>query len=122
MPYLRPLLAALFLSGCSSSPTSPAPDSGADTKMPDPDAGVLSCPIGTHLDDTSTFCDATVTPSRSAITIAPVRDHHSTAIVDTKAGTYLYVFAGTDAWNTMHDDVQRAKIAADGSLGSFEIV
>lgn len=117
--------AALFLllSGCSSSPTvSSSNDAGPDTMMPSSEAGVLQCPIGTHLDDTATFCDATVTAMRSPTAIMPVRDHHSTLVFTSKAGTYLYVFAGTDAWNTMHDDVQRARINPDGSLAAFEML
>ncbi len=122
MPNLRPLFAAFFLTACSSSsPVQPGPDAGSDS-MPAADAGVLTCPKGTHLDDTGMFCDSTLNISRSMVTIAPIRDHHSTYIAETKAGTYLYVFAGTDAWKTLHDDVQRAKIAADGSLGAFEVV
>jgi hypothetical protein len=119
MPQLR--FSCLFLVACSSSPITPGPDAGKDA-MPDPDSGVLACPKGTALDDSGSFCASTLTASRSMVTIAPVRDHHSTTILQTKAGTFLYVFAGTDAWTTIHDDVQRARIADDGSLGAFEVV
>lgn len=54
----------------------------------------------------------------------PVRvDHHATLIVETKAGPFLYVFGGaTDAFTAMSDAVYRARIADDGSLGSFSVV
>jgi hypothetical protein len=41
-------------------------------------------------------------------------------VIETTSGPWLYVFGGTDAWETMHSDVQRARIGPDGKLGAFE--
>jgi hypothetical protein len=57
---------------------------------------------------------------RSSAVISPIRDHHTTAVIETAAGPYLYVFGGTDAWTTLHNDVQRARINDDGTLAAFE--
>jgi hypothetical protein len=57
---------------------------------------------------------------RSPSQIAPVRDHHTTTIIETSAGPYLYVFGGTDDWKVLHNDVQRARIHDDGTLDAFE--
>jgi hypothetical protein len=57
---------------------------------------------------------------RSSSVIAPIRDHHATAVIETSSGPYLYVFGGTDDWQILHDDVQRARIHDDGTLGPFE--
>lgn len=43
-------------------------------------------------------------------------------VIETPAGPWLYVVGGTDAWEVMHNDVQRAKIGTDGKLGAFEKV
>lgn len=58
--------------------------------------------------------------TRSTSTLAPVRDHHTTAVIETAGGPYLYVFGGTDDWRVLHDDVQRAHINDDGTLDAFE--
>jgi hypothetical protein len=60
--------------------------------------------------------------ARSPQAIDPVRDHHTTMVIETTFGPYLYVFGGTDAWDAIHDDVQRAPIGEDGALGAFEAV
>src|SRR5262249_39904955 len=60
--------------------------------------------------------DPTLHIASSSVTVSPVRDHHVTVIV----GSFLYVIGGTDAWTTIHDDVLRAHIGEDGSLGAFE--
>jgi len=57
---------------------------------------------------------------RSDVAIGPVRDHHATMVREVGGTPYLYVFGGTEDWKVMHDDVQRAPIRPDGSLGAFE--
>lgn len=42
-------------------------------------------------------------------------------ILETSSGPYLYVFGGTDDWQTIPKDVQRAHIKDDGSLEPFEV-
>ncbi|MEO6417762.1 MAG: hypothetical protein ABIP39_00045 [Polyangiaceae bacterium] len=103
------LLAAL--GACSSTTTNSATPPIAD---------------GGAADATTFACDTPDTPltvTRSPLSITPVRDHHVTFVYESKAGPYLYVMGGaqndfSDVW----DDVQRSKIAADGSLGPFETI
>ncbi len=77
--------------------------------------------------DATTFaCDTPDTPLtvvRSPLEISPVRDHHVTFVYESKAGAYLYVMGGAqNDFANVWDDVQRSKIAADGSLGAFETI
>lgn len=67
-------------------------------------------------------CDApTITFAKSSATITPSRDHHHTLVREVGGVPYLYVLGGEDEdFDIVHDDVQRAKIGADGSLGAFE--
>lgn len=117
---LSPLLLLLSLAACSSSSETsatqtPAPSTG------EPGAAPAACDDGSYrtLEGTcQTYPPLTV--QRSEVVIAPVRDHHATAIVETSSGPWLYVIGGTDAWNTLHNDVLRAPIAKDGKLGAFE--
>ena len=66
-------------------------------------------------------CETTLAIQRASVTIAPARDHHTTLVVETASGPFLYVFGGgNDGLATLLDDVQRAAIQKDGSLGPFE--
>jgi hypothetical protein len=107
------------LAACSSAPTASTPDAGADSA---PGPQPLVCPEGTRPAAEGRFCDATLSVTTAPQEIAPVRDHHTTHVVQTSAGAYLYVVGGTDAWSSIHADVQRAKLAPDGALGAFEKV
>ncbi len=49
-----------------------------------------------------------------------MRDHHVTFVVESNVGPALYVFGGTNAWQTQYDDIQRAKISPDGTILAFE--
>jgi hypothetical protein len=108
------VLAAAPALGCSSS-TSPA------TVATDAGPPPAACVDGTH--GTPGHCETTLAMAKSDRAIDPVRDHHGTVIVETDAGPYLYVLGGTDAWKTIHKDIQRAKIhTEDGTLDAFEKV
>jgi hypothetical protein len=111
-------------SACSSStetnapvekPGDPAPATGNEPAPP------VECGDGTYRTAANT-CETfpALSVKRSSSVIAPVRDHHTTAVIETAAGPYLYVFGGTDDWRVLHADVQRAKIQDDGTLGAFE--
>jgi hypothetical protein len=112
--FVASLLASVALAaGCSSSgggaatPASPAPtpDAGAQDAAPsDPP------------------CDAPkLTFKRSPIAIDPTRDHHHTFVREVNGTPYLYVLGGEqEDFAVVLDDVQRAKINADGSLEAFE--
>jgi hypothetical protein len=119
------LLLGLSLLACSSSTTStpnPTPD-GTGTPPPGGDTPPAACDPGTYRDSTAAnACHAfpALTVARSPVAITPVRDHHSASVIETNAGPYLYVVGGTDAWNVIHLDVQRAKIHDDGTLDPFE--
>jgi len=88
--------------------------------MPDPPAPV-TCGAGSYRTAQNT-CETFpgLTVQRSSAVISPIRDHHTTAVIETAAGPYLYVFGGTDNWKTLHNDVQRARIHDDGTLDAFE--
>ncbi len=88
---------------------------------PSPDA---TCPPGQYAAPPSGACAAlpSLTIARSNRTIAPARDHHTTHVIEVGGAPYLYVFAGTDGWRSLHTDVQRAPIGPDGALGAFENV
>lgn len=114
----------VFLLACSSSegpasttPTPTEPTPPAVTPEPTP----VECGSGTYRTAQNT-CETfpALTLARSPSAIAPVRDHHTTAIIETATGPYLYVFGGTDDWRVVHDDVQRARIDDDGTLAAFE--
>src|SRR5579871_2809085 len=95
-------LTILLVGGCSSQVITkpgpaPAPTTPAQTTPPS-----LTCPDQQYatLDN---VCQAypTLTVARATTTITPVRDHHTTTIVQNADGPYLYVFGGTDAWTTV---------------------
>lgn len=58
--------------------------------------------------------------ARSSVTVDPPRDHHASFVYETKSGAFLYVVGGAqDEFAVVHDDVLRAEIHQDGSLGPF---
>src|SRR5262249_32038691 len=64
--------------------------------------------------------DPSLSWSSSSLTIAPGRDHHATIVATTKAGPAVYVLGGTDHYASyVLNDVERAPIQPDGSLGAF---
>ncbi|HZS35425.1 MAG TPA: hypothetical protein VFF06_01285 [Polyangia bacterium] len=55
--------------------------------------------------------------------VSPSRDHHGTFVVEANGAAFLYVIGGTDHFTSyLLDDVERAPIAADGSLGNLSQV
>lgn len=114
------LLAFSVLAACSSGASTAEPIA---TPAPAAPAPPVPCADGTHRTlEGACVAFPTVSIARSPVTIAPVRDHHTSVVRETTDGPYLYVFGGTDDWKSIHDDVQRAKIAPDGTLSPFEIV
>lgn len=119
-PYLHALsLAALLaLTGCGSDPSagtggaSSASGSGAGGT-----GGGVSCPPGSHA--AAGDCEATFEGWTETSPLVKGRDHHVTFAATTPAGSFLYVAAGTTGLAVL-DGVERAAIAADGSLGAFE--
>jgi len=105
------LALAVALGGCSSSGSSPAPAPSAAADAGTADAAVADPP-----------CDPPkITFARSSVAIDPPRDHHVTLVREVAGVPYLYVLGGEqDDFATVFGDVQRARIAADGSLGPFE--
>lgn len=123
------ILCGVFLLACSSGACSSSEGPANTTPTPAeppapgaiPEPTPVACGDGAYRTAQNT-CETfpALTLTRSPSTIAPVRDHHTTAVIETAAGPYLYVFGGTDDWRLLHDDVQRARIADDGTLGAFE--
>lgn len=129
---LGPVAAAMIVSAalasltaCSSStePAQPAPAPAASNTAQEPEEKA-PCDEGTYR-VSSGACEAypEVAVTRSSVTLTPARDHHTTAVVETSSGAWLYVLGGTDSWEAIYDDILRAKInTADGTLGAFEKV
>jgi hypothetical protein len=89
------------------------------------DAGVLEDDVGLRCPVES--ADPRCPPSGlrfalSAEEITPPRDHHTTLSVELEGQGYLYVFGGTQAWASVSQDVQRARLGADGELERFEVM
>jgi hypothetical protein len=104
------------LAACSSTNTPAAPGKPPD---PTPPVDVDSGP-GDPVPDPACAAPA-ITFKRSPIAIDPPRDHHFTAVHEVAGVPYLYVMGGEqDDFAIVHSDIQRAKIAEDGSLGAFE--
>lgn len=114
------LVPVAALAACSSASPEPAP-----SPAPAEPAAVeeTPCDEGSYrtLQGACTrFASVSLAPS--PVTLAPARDHHTSIVRETADGPYLYVFGGGVDNDTMLDDVQRAKISPDGSLGAFEQV
>ncbi|MBX3189824.1 MAG: hypothetical protein KF819_22555 [Labilithrix sp.] len=116
----RPWIAGCtFLLACSSATEVPP---GAPPADPPPAAAEpVACDEGTYR-TSANVCEKfpSLSVARSPTAIGPVRDHHTTVILEEGGAPYLYVFGGTDDWRVLHDDVQRAKIRDDGGLDAFE--
>jgi hypothetical protein len=94
---------------------------GPDAAPPEPNR-VDDCPAGSHADSDGE-CVSTLTVTTSSEAITPARDHHATFVFEASDGPYLYVVGGgADELETLFDDIQRAPIAADGSIGPFKPV
>jgi hypothetical protein len=110
-------LALLPLLACSSSTT-------PDSKDPTSDAGKDD---GGKPDAGPTCADPTAPPSMSCGTLAWAksasksrpRNHHVTLLPEIAAGPFLYAMGGFDGMVTTYDNVDRAPIAADGTVGSW---
>jgi hypothetical protein len=112
------LLLVASLGACSSKTVvEPAsPPAGPD----DADAGTPN-PMDAAPADTPPCAPPAITFKRSSVEITPPRDHHFTMVHEVAGVPYLYVMGGEkDDFATVYDDIQRAKIADDGSLGAFE--
>jgi len=113
MRRILPLLAVLASAAACSSSTAaePAPpvvtpevDAGPGEPEPEPPCAPPA-----------------LTFKSSPVAIAPARDHHFTMVREVSGVPYLYVLGGEkDDFTTVFGDIQRAKIAEDGSLGAFE--
>lgn len=112
-------IGAALLVACASNDEAAAPPPGT----PEPTTPVPPDPCAEgqyrHADGACGAFPA-LAVARSPVTIAPIRDHHASIVVETSTGPFLYVFGGTDDWKSIHADVQRARIGDDGSLGAFE--
>jgi hypothetical protein len=118
-------LSLLLLVACTSGTTSaPSPDPTPGDPPAEPPAGPTACDSGQYQNGDTGKCQAFpgLAVARSAVQVTPIRDHHSTVIIETNGGPYLYVLGGTDAWQTIGPDVQRAKVHDDGTLDPFEKV
>ena len=78
--------------------------------------GSASCPVGSHVDGSG--CAVTLDGWTQGPSLAHARDHHVTFIAETPAGNFLYVAAGINA-TSIFNGIERAPIAADGTLGAF---
>ncbi len=140
--HYRPTFPACFLAllpllACSSTPpdVSPQHDAGA----PDRDAGGEGGGHdgGTHDGGTHdgggggdagpTCAGPTTPPSMACGTLAWAesasksrkRNHHVTLLPEVQAGPFVYAMGGFDGMVTAYANVDRAPIAADGTVGSW---
>ncbi len=103
--------------GASGKAAPPAGSNDAGAGADSESAKPPPCPDGSR--ENGDGCDTALALAPSAQSIAPARDHHTTHVVETGGGAFLYVLGGTPGWKTIYDDVQRAKINADGTLEPF---
>jgi hypothetical protein len=101
-----PAAVAILLGACSGVETAPGGTGGGGAGG----GGVASCAGACTI--------ASWTPT--APLLKPRRDH-ATFIAETPAGAFLYVAGGGDL-DGAFDDVERAAIHADGTLGPFAVV
>jgi hypothetical protein len=80
------------------------------------DAGI-PCPAGSHA-GTSGACESDLQGWTAGPKLKHARDHHVTLAADTPAGAFLYVMAGMGSLAPPLQ-IERASIAADGTLGAF---
>jgi len=101
------LFAVHLANGCAQSPAA----------SPDMTPAVDSaCAYGHAVDG---GCDSTIAWA-AAGSLAPGRDHHATFVANAQSGPFLFVIGGTDHYSSyILDDVQRAPIHADGTLGAW---
>lgn len=113
------LVALLSSAACSSAGTSPS--TPADPAPEDATPSPIVCGEGSYA-TAAGACERfpALSVTRSNVTLAPARDHHTSMVIETSSGPWLYVFGGADGWQVLLDDVQRAKIGPDGALGPFE--
>lgn len=97
--------------GTSTTMTSSSSGSGGGD-------GGIACPAGSHA-GSSGACEAELTGWAPGPKLKHARDHHATFVAETPAGPFLYVAAGMGSLAPPLQ-IERAAIAADGSLGPFE--
>ena len=107
--------------GCSSSTSAaatPAPATGDAGASADAGPGVDAAPVACS--------DPAATPDQpcgtlswtASSTLSRKRNHHVTFVAKTGQGPFLYVIGGGDGAQTWAN-VDRAALAADGSIGAF---
>jgi hypothetical protein len=96
--------------GGSSSSSSAATGTGGA-------GGMVSCGAGSHLGDAGA-CEATLEGWTETSSLLQARDHHVTFLASTPKGAFLYAAGGTDD-ASVFDSVERATVAADGTLSPF---
>src|SRR3954454_21455763 len=98
------LLSSVLLA-CSSSTPTESPGPKPDETPPEAPPAPTACGAGTYMNGETSKCEPfpSLGVARSAVEVAPIRDHHSTIILETSGGPFLYVLGGTDAWNSIHD-------------------
>ncbi len=114
----RALVLGVVLIGCGTHATSTSTGSGGTTSASSTSAGDM-CPAGSH--DTMPGCDTTLEPWSPGPLLTTARDHHVTFVTTTPSGTYLYAMLGLTAVSAP-TSIERAAIAADGTLGAFQTI
>jgi hypothetical protein len=81
--------------------------------------GAPSCEPGAHL-----TAEGACASSLASWSVGPglmeKRDHHATFVGEGKSGAFLHVLGGVQDNSTELDSVERAPLAADGSVGAWE--
>lgn len=123
---LRALSITLFFAACSDPIAPPDDASMAIDAAPDDDAGVHDggAQDGGALDGGAPL-PVLPAPWRRESSLALGADHHTTVIVESPAGAYLYALGGMRSDTAgrpveIYDTVRRARIGEDGALGAWE--
>lgn len=82
--------------------------------------GSLECPAGSHLDGET--CVATLVGWTEGPALDSGRDHHLTLLHEVEDHAVVLVLAGTTARGRVNQQVERARLDAEGTLGEFEVL
>jgi hypothetical protein len=81
--------------------------------------GEPACPPGSH-PGASGRCEATLGAWQVGPPLQERRDHHVTFVAETAAGAFLYAGVGAVDQKSAVSSIERAPIAADGSVGAWQ--
>ncbi len=116
---LLPLSALVAILAACSSPSTTTTNGIGDRDGGDTDGSGSGGPAPTCEDTTALpAMNCGVLAWTKSNTTSPLRNHHFSVIAQSKAGAFLYAIGGSNN-NSVLNSVDRAMLAADGSVGAF---